>query len=62
MGTDKTYVNKIFKEIANNYATIMNQNDFIDQTVFSARFEKQNEDGQMLIEIEIYIKLKNNQN
>ena len=40
-GTDKTYVNKIFKEIANKYARIINLYDFVDQTVFSARFEKQ---------------------
>ena len=29
----------------------MNQNKFKDQTVFSARFDKQDEDGQILDEI-----------
>ena len=34
---------------------------FENQTVFSARFDKQNEDGQTLVAIEIFFNLKRNQ-
>ena len=36
----------------------MNQNKFKYQTVFSARFDKEDEDGQILDEIELYIDSK----
>ena len=44
------------------YARLLGRYKFNDQTVFSAIFDKQDEDGQMLDEIEIYIKLPFNQN
>ena len=40
----------------------MNQFIFIYQTVFSARFDEQDEDDQVLDEIEVYNTLNKNQN
>ena len=40
--------------MATNCAMLMNQYKFIFQTVFSARFDKQGKDGQILDETEIY--------
>ena len=51
---DIRYVDKIFKEMATFYAKLINQFKNKYQTVFSARFDKQKEEGQMLDEIEIY--------
>ena len=39
--------------MANIYARLINQYKFIYHIVFSARFDKQNEDNQMLNETEI---------
>ena len=47
--------------MATTYARFRNQYKIRYQTVFSARFDKQDEDGQMLDEIEFYITMKNNQ-
>ena len=49
-------------ELATIYARLINQNYFKCQTVFSARFDKQNEDVEMLDGIELFINLINNQN
>ena len=43
------------------YARLRNQYKFKYQTVFSARFHKQDEDGQTLDEFAFYITLKINQ-
>ena len=40
--------------MATFYARIINQHFFKHQTVFSARFDKQDEGGQMLDETETY--------
>ena len=48
--------------MAINYARLINQNIFKYQTVFSARFDEQNEDNQLLNETELIIKLKLNHN
>ena len=61
-GIENRYNNKITKETANIYARLKNQNKFNYQTVFSARFDKQNEDDQILDETELYINLNINQN
>ena len=45
------------KKMVNEYARLLNQNEIKYQTVFSARFDKQDADGQVLDEIELYIKL-----
>ena len=44
------------------YARLINQYKFRYQTVFSARFDKQDEDGQLLDETELFINLNINQN
>ena len=50
------------KEVSVIYATIIIQNKFRYQTVFSARFVKQDEDDQILDETELFINLNINQN
>ena len=40
----------------------MNQFKFKNQTVFSARFDKQNEDNQVLDKTELFINLNSNHN
>ena len=61
-GIEVRYVNKIMKEIAVIYARLINQYEFRYQTVFSARFDKQSEDGQLLDETELFINLNINHN
>ena len=50
------------REMAISYARLINQYKFRYQTVVSARFDKQDEDGQLLDEIELFINLNINQN
>ena len=47
-GIDVRYNNKIVKDLSVIYARLINQYKFIYQTVFSARFNKQDEDNQVL--------------
>ena len=47
-GIEVRYIKKIMKEISVNYVRLKNQCQFTYQTVFSARFGKQNEDNQVL--------------
>ena len=61
-GMEFRYINKIMKELAVIYARLINQFKFRYQTVFSARFDKQGEDNQLLDETELFINLNNNQN
>ena len=61
-GIEVRYINKILKELAVLYARLINQYKFKYQTVFSARFDKQDEDGQLLDEIELFINLNMNYN
>ena len=61
-GIEVRYINKIIKELAVIYARLINQYKFKYQTVFSARFDKQDEDNQVLDEIELFINLNNNHN
>ena len=49
---DFQYFNKILNEMAPIHARLINQHEFIYQTVISARFHKQDEVGKMLDEIE----------
>ena len=46
--------------MATVYSRLMNQYNYIYQTVFSARFDKQNEDNQLLDETKLYINLNFN--
>ena len=48
--------------MASIYARLINQNKFNYQIVFSASFDKQDEDGLMLDEIDLYFNLNINQN
>ena len=61
-GIEFRFINKIMKELAVSYARLLNQYKFKYQTVFSARFDKQDEDGQILEETELFIILNNNHN
>ena len=45
-GIEVRYINKIMKELAVIYIRLKNQYKFKYQTVFSARFDKQDEDNQ----------------
>ena len=61
-GIEIRSINKIMNEFSVIYARITNQYEFKYQTVFSARFDKQNEDKQILDETELFIKLNINYN
>ena len=55
------YAKKILKELAAINTKILNQYMFKHQTVFSARFDKQDADGQILDEMELFNNLGFNQ-
>ena len=61
-GIEVRYINKIIKKLSVIYARLINQYKFRYQTVFSARFDKQNEDGKLLDETELFINLNINHN
>ena len=61
-GIEIRYINIIMKELSVIYARLINQYKFKYQTVFSARFDKQDEDNQVLDEIELFINLNFNHN
>ena len=56
-GIEVRYINKILEELSVIYARLINQYKFKYQTVFLARFDKQNEDNQILDETELFINL-----
>ena len=61
-GIEVRYIDKIMKELSVIYARLINQYIFRYQTVFSARFDKQNEDNQVLNKTELFINLNFNHN
>ena len=61
-GIEVHYIKKILKELSVIYARLINQYKFKYQTVFSARFDEQDENGQLLDETEIFIILNMNYN
>ena len=61
-GIEFRFINKIMKELAMIDARLINQYKFKYQTVFSARFHKQDEDGELLEETELIINLNINHN
>ena len=61
-GNEVCYINKIIKELSGIYARTINQYKFRYQTVFSARFDKQDDDNQVLDETELFNNLNINQN
>ena len=50
------------KELSVNYARLINQYKFKNQTVFSAKFDKQDEDNHVSDETDLFINLYNNHN
>ena len=54
---EKSYVNRIMKNLTKVFARIINQYRFIFQVVFSVRFEQPDEDDQAIDENELYINL-----
>ena len=61
-GIEFRFINEIMREMAIIYARLINQYKFRYQTVFLARFDKQDEDGQLLDETDLFINLNINQN
>ena len=61
-GIEVRYINKIMKELSIIHARLINQYRFRYQTVFSARFDKQDEDNRLLDETELFINLFINHN
>ena len=61
-GIETIFTNKIIKDLSVIYARLKNQFKFRYQTVFLARFDKQNEDEQVLVETELFINLNINHN
>ena len=61
-GIEVRYINEIMKELSVIYARLINQYKFKYQTVFSARFDKQDEDNQVLDETELFNILNINHN
>ena len=61
-GIEVRYIKKIIKELSIIYASLINQYKFSYQTVFSARFDKQDEINQVLEETELFIILNFNHN
>ena len=61
-GIEIRYVYNIIKELSVIYARLINQYKFRYQTVFSARFDEQDEDNQVLDEAELFINLNINHN
>ena len=59
-GIEIRYIIKIKKELSVIYARLINQHKFKYQTVFSATFDKQDEDNQVLDETELFINLNIN--
>ena len=62
LGLEVRYITKIMRELSDFYAGSMNQNEFNYQTVFSARFDKQDENNQVLDETELFTNLNINHN
>ena len=61
-GIEFRFINKIMREMAIIYARLINQYNLRYQVVFSAICDKQDEDGQLLDETELFINLNFNQN
>ena len=61
-GIEFLFVNKITREMSIIYARLINQYKFRYQVVFLSRFDKQDEDGQIFDETELFINLNINQN
>ena len=60
-GVEVRYVNEIIKEVSVISARLINQYKLRNEAVFSATFDKQDEDSQVLDETELFINLNFNQ-
>ena len=56
------YIKKIVKELSVFYARLINHYKFKHRAVFSARFDQQNEDNQLVDKTELFINLNINHN
>ena len=61
-GIEVRYINQIMKELSVIFARVINQYKFKYQTVFSAIFDKQDENNQLLDETELFIIININHN
>ena len=61
-GIEFRFINKIMREMSTIYARLINQYKFRYKVVFPARFDKQDEDCQLLDETELFINLNINHN
>ena len=61
LGLEFRYFKEILSKMATIYARFLNEYIFKSQILFSARFDKQDVDGKVLDEIELFINLKNDQ-
>ena len=61
-GIELRYINRIMKELAMIYARLIYQYIFKNQTVISARFDKQDEDYQLKDKTELFNNLSINHN
>ena len=61
-GKEVRYINKILKKLSIIYARLIGQYKFRYQTVFSAIFDKQDEDNQVLDETVFFTNLNNYHN
>ena len=61
-GIEVRYINKVMKKMSFIFARLINHYKFKYQIVFSARFDKQEEDNQVLDETKMYIILNINHN
>ena len=61
-GIETRYINKILKEVATFYASLLNQYKFKYHVSLSASFYKINEKDQRIDEIELFILLNINHN
>ena len=59
-GIEVRYINKINEELSVIYARLINQYIFEHQSVFSATFDKQDEDNQVINETDFFINIKIN--
>ena len=62
LGIEVRYFNKIINELSIIYARLINQYKFRYQTFFSARFDKQDENNQVLDETDLFNNLNINHN
>ena len=61
-GIETRYINKILKEMATNYAKLINQYKFKFHKLISASFYKNNEEDQRIDETELFFKVNVNNN